>query len=106
MRWDPSQQTVAQSDFESNQPDVFTFYRVPPPDFLFSDRRQRRKLLEFVYAGSTHINLDSIMAECDKIMLRNPAEAERFFGNRVVQGAGAWLEDGLWEGAHPDALAS
>jgi len=106
--WDPSQQSVAQADFESDQPDVFTFYRVPPADLVFSDRRQRRKLLEFVYEGSSHINIDSIMAECDKIMLARPAEAERFFGNRVVQGQGAWLHEGLWEGAwaNADALAT
>jgi len=106
--WDPSQESVAQADFESDQPDVFTFYRVPPTELQFSDRRQRRKLLEFVYEGSSHINIDSIMAECDKIMLARPAEAERFFGNRVVQGQGAWLPDGLWEGAwaNADALAT
>lgn len=104
--WDPSQQSVAQLDYESDQPDVFTFYRVPPADLVFSDRRQRRRLLEFVYDGSSHINIDSIMAECDKIMLQRPAEAERFFGNRVVQGAGAWLPDGLWEKAWAGAVAS
>ena len=104
--WDPSQMTTAQSDFESDQPDVFTFYRIPPVDLQFSDRRQRRKLIEFNYAGSPHTNVDSIMAECDKLMLKRPAEAERFFGGRIVQGAGAWLEDGLWAGAWSDAVAS
>ena len=104
--WDPSQESQAQADFESDQPDVFTFYRVPPTDWKFSDRRQRRRLLEFVYAGSPHINIDSIMAECDKLMLKRAAEAERFFGNRVVQGNDAWLPDGLWESAWLDAVAS
>jgi hypothetical protein len=32
-------------------------------------------------------------------MEKDPAQAERFFGNRVVQGNGAWLPDNLWEGA-------
>lgn len=104
--WDPSQESVAQADFESAQDDVFTFYRVPPTDLKFSDRRERRKLLEFVYAGSPHINIDSIMAEADKLMLKRSAEAERFFGNRVVQGNDAWLPDGLWLDAWADDLAS
>ncbi|GAA1436347.1 hypothetical protein GCM10009616_35870 [Microlunatus lacustris] len=104
--WDPSQQSQGQLDYESNQPDVFTFYREPPSTLSFHDRRQRRKLLEFVYEGSSHINIDSIMAECDKMMLNRPAEAERFFGNRVVQGAGSWLPDGLWDKAYAGALAS
>jgi hypothetical protein len=104
--WDPSQQSVAQKDFEAGMEDVFTFYRVPPAELDFSHRAQRRRLLEFVYDGSEHINLDSIMAECEQIMLERPAEAERFFGNRVVQGAGAWLADGLWAKAYAGAVAS
>lgn len=104
--WDPSQQSVAQQDYEADMPDVFSFYRVPPPELVFSDRRQRRKLLEFNYEGCTHINIDSIMAECDQIMIKRPTEAEQFFGNRVVQGAGSWLEGGLWDLAWLDAVAT
>ena len=32
----------------------------------------------------------------EALMEKDPAQAERFFGNRMVQGGGAWLEDGLW----------
>ena len=103
--WDPAENTVAQTSYESPAPDIFKFYRNPDlvlrgPDgkvLSFKDKRQRRKILEYVYAGSDHINLDSIEAECAELMQTDPAQAERFFGNRVVAGAGAWLPDGMWD---------
>ena len=98
--WDPAEASSAQQAFEADAEDVFIFYRVPPADLSFVDRRQRRKLLEYVYDGVGHVNVDSIMAECDELIAKGEAaQAERFFGNRVVLGHGAWLPDGLWESA-------
>jgi len=97
--WDPSEESVAQTTWESQTDDVFKFYRVPPTKLRFMDKRERRKLFEFVYEGSEHITIDSIEAECAELMEKDPAQAERFFGNRVVQGHGSWLPDGLWESA-------
>jgi hypothetical protein len=104
--WDPSENSVAQTTWESQAPDVFKFYRVPPADLRFMDKRQRRKLFEFVYQGSDHVNLDSIEAECAELLEKDPGQAERFFGNRCVQGAGAWLTPELWEGAWAGAMAA
>lgn len=98
--WNPAEQSVAQTTFESQSEDVFKFYRVPPTNLSFKDKRQRRKILEHVYAGADHINLDSIEAELQEILATDPAQAERFFGNRIVAGSGAWLPLGLWESAH------
>jgi len=97
--WDPSENSVAQTTFESQAPDIFKFYREPPKNLSFRDKRERRKILAHVYAGSDHVNLDSIDAEAAELMVTDPAQAERFFGNRLVQGHGAWLPDGLWESA-------
>jgi hypothetical protein len=88
-------------DVGAQTDDVFKFYRVPPTKLRFMDKRERRKILEFVYAGSDHVNLDSIEAECFELMQKDPAQAERFFGGRVVQGHGSWLPDGLWEARGP-----
>jgi hypothetical protein len=30
-------------------------------------------------------------------MEKDPAQAERFFGNRIVYGAGAWCEGDRWD---------
>lgn len=106
--WDPTENSVAQTTFESAAEDVFRFYRNPDEalrtksDHALSylDKRHRRKIHEYVYEGSWWVNLDSIEAEAVELMEHDPAQAERFFGNRLVQGAGSWLPDGLWESAH------
>jgi hypothetical protein len=111
--WDPSENSVAQSTWESPQEDIFKFWRNPDlvlrgrdgHPLSFREKRQRRKILEYVYAGSDHVNLDSIEAECAELLQTDPAQAERFFGNRVVAGQGAWLPDGLWDGAVADVAS-
>jgi hypothetical protein len=47
-----------------------------------------------VYAGSPWVDLDSIEAEAAELLQTDPAQAERFFGNRIVTGSGAWLPEG------------
>ena len=39
----------------------------------------------------------AVLAEADEITLRDPEQAERFFGNRITYSAGSWLPAGLWE---------
>lgn len=103
--WDPSEASVAQETWDSPSPDIFKFWRNPDlvlrrndgHPLSFRDKRERRKILEYVYAGSDHVNLDSIEAECVDLLHVDPAQAERFFGNRVVAGQGAWLPDRLWD---------
>jgi hypothetical protein len=51
----------------------------------------------------THVNLDSIEAEAAELMETDPAQAERFFGNRAVAGHGSWLPE---LGFPPGGLAS
>ena len=80
-------------------PDVFTFYSPPPTELRFLDRRQRRKIIEHNYAGISHTNVDAILAECEELMVSNPQSAERFFGNRIVQTSGAWIDVDLWDKA-------
>jgi hypothetical protein len=106
--WDPTENSVAQTTYESASSDVFRFYR--NPDLVLRDKGgkplsyqhkgQRRRIHEYAYEGSWWVNLDSIEAEAAELLEHDPAQAERFFGNRLVQGAGAWLPEGLWESAH------
>lgn len=107
--WNPAENSLAQIVYEVNEPDVWIFYRNPDlvPDLLddkgqslpFEDPESRRKILEFVYEGSWWADVDAIDALARKLMKRDPAQAERFFGNRLVRGAGAWLPPGLWRSA-------
>lgn len=113
---DPTKDSAAQRAMESAAPDIFRYWRDPDgPNgpkhkdgsvLSFKTKRERMRILRYVYAGADHINLDSIEAECVELMEKDPAEAERFFGNRMVRGLGTWLPAGLWGGAHAGAVAS
>ena len=106
--WDPSRASVAQATWESNSPDVFKFWRNPDDALRRSDgtrlsfktAAERRKILAYVYEGTGHIILDSIDAEVKELLQTDPAQAERFFGNRVVSGSGAWLPVDAWRDAY------
>jgi hypothetical protein len=60
-------------------------------------KAERRKIHEFNYAGSPHVNLDAIEAEAAEIAETDPAQAERFYGNRIVAGLGSWCDGDKWD---------
>jgi hypothetical protein len=106
----------------SERPDIFRFYRNPDVEqslrhadgslYKFTVARDRRKILQFVYAGSLntdvvrveddgtkiygHVDLDAIEAEALELMEKDPGQAERFYGNRIVAGLGHWLSPDAW----------
>lgn len=94
--WDPSEASVAQSTSEAKAKDIFRFHPQAPATLSYRDKRERRRIHAVVYAGSSHVDLDAIEAEAAEIMEKDPGQAERFFGNRVVSGSAAWLDVALW----------
>lgn len=98
--WSPSEMSVAQRTAESKVKDIFRFHRTPPASLKYTNKTDRRKIHRYVYAGSTHVDLDAIEAEAVELMETDPEQAERFFGNRVVYGKGSWMNGDAW-----DALA-
>jgi len=94
--WDPSQNSAAQRTFESTSADVFKFYRKPPADLSYMNKRDRHKIHKFVYDGSPWVDLGSIEAEAAEMIQTDPAQAERFFGNRIVSGSGSWMDIDDW----------
>lgn len=100
--WDPAENSVAQTTYDSNSADIFRFYRKPPADLSYKNKRERRKIHAYVYEGSWWVDLDSIEAEAAELMQTDPTQAERFFGNRIVYGKGSWLPDGLWASREVD----
>ncbi len=105
--WDPSENSVAQREFESSALDVYRQFQQPPAHLSYRNKVERRRIHRFVYAEALrdhggHIDLDSIEAEAADMLERDPAQAERFFGNRIVHGHGAWLPEGLWERTEAD----
>jgi hypothetical protein len=94
--WDPAMASTAQRTYESTSDDVFKYYRKPPEKLSYRNKRERRKIHQFVYEGSPWVDLDSIEAEAAELLQTDPAQAERFFGNRIVAGSGSWLQSGQW----------
>jgi hypothetical protein len=103
--WDPAENSYAQQVYEAKEEDVFVFYRNPDDVLRNADgkpldykvKADRRKIHEFAYEGSWWVNLDSIEATAVSLLARDPAQAERFFGNRLVAGAGKWILPEEWD---------
>ena len=108
--WDPAEQSVAQQQYESSAADIYRQFLQPPANLSYRNKAERRKIHRVVYGEALrerggHVDLDSIEAEAHDLLERDPAQAERFFGNRIVHGHGAWLPDGLWASAARPAAA-
>jgi hypothetical protein len=104
--WDPAEASVAQLQYESPALDILRDFVQPPANLSYGNKVERRKIHRIVYGDSLksrggHIDLDSIEAEAADLAARDIAQAQRFFGNMIVYGAGSWLEGKAW-----DALAA
>ncbi|HWU21543.1 MAG TPA: hypothetical protein VN088_08460 [Nocardioides sp.] len=101
--WDPSEDSVAQRTAESRQPDIYRQHVQAPANLSYRDKRERHRIHTIVYKGWWgERNLASIEAEAAELLEKDPAQAERFFGNRVVHGLGSWMVEGLWASREAD----
>lgn len=98
--WDPMENSAPQQAFESRRPDIFRYYRKPPVELDYKKKRERAKIHVHVYADSPWVDTKStIDPEADELVETDPTQAERFFGNRLVQGLGAFMTEPLWTSA-------
>lgn len=108
--WDPAEQSVAQRTFESAATDIHRDRGEPPANLSIRNKRERRKLLVAAYGDSAlerggWVDLERIDAEIVELLDRDPAQAERWFGNRTVAAEDAFLSPPAWhECRHPDGL--
>lgn len=106
--WDPGEDSVAQRTWEAKAPDVFKFWLDPTknpalrrPDgkfFSLANKRERRKILEYVYQGIAHVDLAGIEADIVEFIENDRAEMERFYGNMVSAGVGHYMSPEAWAG--------
>ena len=102
---DPSVDSTARRTYETKSKDVFRFHRPPPTDLDYGKASDRRKIHRINYAGSPHVDPVDIDREAGELAERDPAQAERFFGNRITAGAGHAFDPGRWaELARPDLV--
>jgi hypothetical protein len=99
--WDPSEQSVAQRTAEASVKDVYRDHRVPAPASL-ANKRERHKALRVAYGDSSvlvggWVDLDRIDGELVEIAEKDPAQAERFYFNRIVAGTGAFIDGDRWD---------
>lgn len=95
--WDPMENSAAQQAFQSRSKDIFKYYRKPPADLSYGNKRERHKIHVHVYSDSPWVDPASIDAEAAELVETDPTQAERFFGNRLVQGLGSFMVEKLWD---------
>lgn len=95
--WDPMENSAAQQGFDSRETDIFRYYRKPPADLSYKNKRERHKIHAHVYKDSPWVDPSSIDAEANELVETDPTQAERFFGNRLVQGLGSFMPEALWD---------
>lgn len=100
--WDPMENSAAQQAFTSQRKDIFLYYRKPPSDLSYGNKRERSKIHAYVYADSPWVDPATIDAEAAELVETDPTQAERFYGNRLVQGLGSYLTEALWEDAEAE----
>jgi hypothetical protein len=80
--WDPAEHSVAQRTAESKRPDILRDHRQAPENLDYKKPSDRKKIHAHVYGDSWWVDLDAIEAEASELLEVDPAQAERFFGNR------------------------
>jgi hypothetical protein len=90
---DPSENSAAQKLIEEASEDVFIYWDEPPRDLDFSIPEDRIEIFRYVYRDSPWVSVDGIEALSAALAKRDPGQAERFFGNRMVRGKGKFFPD-------------
>jgi hypothetical protein len=99
--WDPTERSVAQMTHDSPA-NVHIDYPQPPAGSV-RNKRERRKVMRFVYGDSWWIDLDRIDVEVEALIEHDPSQAERFFLNRAQAGESLAFDLARWQQlAQPD----
>lgn len=94
--YDPAENSQAQETHESKRKDVLKHYFPPPAHLDFGLKKDREVIFRWNYSSSPWVDIRSIEAESSALAENNPAEAERFFGDRIVAGSGTWMDMPKW----------
>lgn len=81
--YDPAVDSTARRTHRSKAADVFRFWDEPPEKLDYRLKADRHKIHVYNYQGSPHVDVAAIEAEADELAEHDPAQAERYFGNRI-----------------------
>lgn len=95
--WNPSENSTAQQTFEAKSKDINKDFDQPPADLDFTKKPERAKIFAHNYRAAPWVSISAVEAEAAELLQTDPADAERFFGNRIVSGSGSWMEMPKWE---------
>lgn len=96
--WDPAQNSVAQQTHEGAAGGVYLDKSEAGPGSI-RNKRERRRMLRKVYGDSHWVDLDRISAEVDALIDQgDPAQAERYYLNRISAEEGAAFDLVEWNG--------
>ena len=99
--WDPAEGSVAQHTAESGEPGVYRDQSDPGPGSVFN-KQERRRMVRRAYGDSLRrrtrgwVDPDRIDQEIQALLPRDPAQAERFFLNRVRSEADSAFDLDKW----------
>lgn len=100
--WDPTEDSVAQRT--SKAPIGVHVDFPPPPAGSVRNRRDRRRVMRHVYGDSHWVDLDRIDLEVEALLEHDPAQAERYFLNRIHAGESVAFDAAKWAaGSRPGA---
>jgi hypothetical protein len=100
--WNPAENSTAQQTYESKAKDINKDFQQPPADLDFKKKSERLKIFAFNYRAAPWVSVNAIEAEAAELLETDPADAERFFGNRVVSGSGSWMDMPKWDARKAD----
>ncbi|MGP5578654.1 hypothetical protein [Corynebacterium flavescens] len=100
--WDPADESFAQLTYESGDPNLLVDYNKPPSNLRYTRKEDREKIHKHVYGDSWWVNLDRIERDAQARIKKDPGQAERFYGNRIIYGRGRWIPEQTWESAERD----
>lgn len=95
--WDPAEGSVAQLTYESSSVDIHKDFPQASKAWSYKNKRERARIHRFGYQGAPWVDLDRIEAEALELLPRDPAQAERFFGNRIVSGSDQAFDVDRWK---------
>ena len=103
--WNPAEHSVAQRTAESKRPDIWRDHRLAPENLTYRNKRDRARIHRHTYGDSWWVDLDAIEAEAAELLEVDPAQAERFFGNRIRAAEDSAFSIVRWRELHrPDHM--